>query len=286
MKTDRVKQLLQDAHAANQAMGTQKLNLNFIEASQKKRGNFKWIFIGLGIATFIRFLYLRVLCLFSGSETTKKREEAFARQYFKSYFMYRGALFYRTSPFPKTLEKPLLILACKNHAMQSLFMYQLFDFPVLIPVEKSVYSFQIFPKIPLKFIGKYLKRSSYEEVSLNNNWGEMKKMLQKGYSMILYVNPDVFLSHLHGPLYMFEELQQVLADADKPDFPADLHFLNCTGFEKYAWASAQSPMQLRCDLRPKADVYGWLSDPHSVQEKLAKITLFFESPELQFVSKS
>jgi hypothetical protein len=284
--SNRFGQSVTDLNRMRQHLDNHRVTTEFIETNQKKRGRFKWWLRLLGFFTCFKYLWIRIFTLFTPQSFTKAVQEKCARHYFSRYFLYRGLVFYKTSPFPKKPEKPLLILACRHHPMQSLFMYQLFDFPVLIPLDNEAYSFRIFPKLPLTFMGRFLKRSSYPDITLNNNWPEIKRMLSLGYSTIVYVNPEPFTPQRPGKLTLYEELYTLLQDSESSDFPAELRFLNCSGFEKYPWASLSSPAQIRCDLRPKEDVYGWLSDPQSVQEKLAKITLFFGAPELEIISKA
>jgi hypothetical protein len=250
------------------------------DATLKKRAytlptqSFWWRSLG-------RELWMQFRTLFGTLRSTPIHREKLARRHFKDFFFHtRGVTFYRTKPFPKAPEKPMLILTTRHHPYSSLFAYQLFDFPVLTPVDPIIAAQHVLPDNPWPNIGKNLKHVTYRDVSLNTAWPEIRTLLEKGYSVIAHINAGLQDPTLKERRPLYSAVRTILADSH---LPADLYFLYLDGFERFPHASALSPIQVRCDLRAATEVYppGTLS----VDEKVEALTRFLSIWDYLWVEK-
>ena len=200
------------------------------------------------------------------------KHEAMVRRYLREYFSIRGiAHQYTTSPFPTKPEKPMLILTSRLHPANALFAYQRFDFPVLVPLEPLWYDYKILPSNSSSFIGEHLKHSSYSDISLNNAWPHLKKLLEQGYSVMAYINQGIHDPESREITSLYTTLKDIVAS--EKDLPADLYFLRLDGFERYPQASFVTPIQVRADLQSAHDTYGFLNLP-TLDHKIERIVDF------------
>ena len=94
-----------------------------------------FLFVSIGLH-FLRFLMPR-----QGKILISK----FLRHYFKLYFMIKGITFGFVRELPqKTVHRPQLILGIRQHIFGSLLTYTMFDYPLIVPLEKLFHRYRTF----------------------------------------------------------------------------------------------------------------------------------------------
>jgi|GEM_PF-6519385 len=240
--------------------------LETLKAAVPKRQKARFLILALGCWAFLKYSLIRTLTFFLSSDNKKRKLESWCRWYFKQYFRYRGVRYYETQPFPSRPEKPMLIITPRYHLFSSVFVYQLFKFPVLVPVASVVYSFRAISWLKWAFAAKWLKLSSYPDLSATANISSIKEMLQKGYSVAVHVNEGYSFPGKETALPLYSGLTELLK------VEADIYFLNIEGMERYPLASFLRPILLRCDLVEKSKI---IDDQASVEDQLLSVARFF-----------
>ncbi len=254
-------------------------DVRYVQRSARLRSLFPMFYFRLFVKTMVVYGGVRFVGFFVPNRLRNLWISGVVRRYFRQYFRLRGVTFYKTSPFPKKPERPMLILTTKLHPFSSLFAYQLFDFPVLIPLSATFSRYRLLQRLPVTFMGKAFRTMSYTEGSLNVAWPHLKDLLRRGYSVVVHVNAITFDPLVPHKLPVYEAFKTILADED---LGADLFFLNLDGFERYPRSSLHSPIQVRCDLRPPSDVFP--VDPKaSFDQKVKECLRFFAIQDFAMV---
>lgn len=243
-----------------------------VQGSVKRKKILKYIFYILWGYLSCLALLVNTLSLVLMSSLYKKLHVRFMRYAWSSYFFWLGVTKYKTKPFPENLEKPKLIFTNRIHPFSSLFASLLFKFPVIIPISPLLKSFRFFPYLPSSFMSKNLPMISYPDETLANDLPTVHKLFGAGYSVIVYINNDYIDPKSMNSLPIHEEVMSLLSP--EMEDKVETYFLLLQGMERLPFATRLSPIQIRCDLIKKEDLF-YLIDPEDTKKRYKKIAAYF-----------
>lgn len=222
------------------------------------------------LSPFFYLLYatISILGIFLGNG--KKHVLAwYCRLYLKWYFTMRGVSYYATG-IPKTpFEKPSLIFVPRYDYYSSLFVYQLFAFPVIIPLFKAFQKFRDNLLLPTTFIGNALKHVSYPDQNIDVCVSRVKALVKKGYTVVVHINQDSINTMYNNELY----LSSVLDDLLKLD--VDQYFLRIRGWEHFNSSTFLSPIPVSINLHKKEELIDE-EERDNIVRQIGKIVEYFD----------
>ncbi len=217
---------------------------------------------------FLVYLLISIVGLFSSS-SKKNALAKYIRYYFKWYFSLKGITYYTVGNIPETFERPTLIIMPRYDMYSSLFAYQLFKSPVLIPLLEKLKQFRDNLLIPSKFIGSSLKHISYPDQNLDVCVDRVKGLLKKGYSVVVHLNQDTSNTMYNNRLYLSTLFQTIL------ELDYDTYFLRFRGWEHYHVATFLSPIPVTVTISKKEELMDERIGDNIVKQ-VARIVEYFD----------
>jgi hypothetical protein len=210
----------------------------------------RWSYALLSLWFYVPwFVFIWMCGLFSPSLKTRLTGP-FLRTFLKSYFKGRGHLPYFSTAqedIPQKADTPRLIFTLKYSHMSPLFAYQMFTFPVVVPVTPGFDAFVPSDLLPLR-IGKLFTHISYQDTSLPYDVENIKTLLKAGHTVVVHLNAGV-VNPSHNPmLYIHESFYDLLK------LDVESYFLNMGNFDQHAFTSSRSQTLMPVDLVKRDDV--------------------------------
>lgn len=241
------------------------------QASIARKKKLKWVYIALWVYMLLAYIGGSLLWIWLPSAKRKGLQTKLMRHLWAVYFGGTGVTHYETSPFPETPPKPMLIFSSRSHTLSALFIYRLFKFPLVIPLVDAMRRFRLMPGLPFGFITRLFPLISYPDSTLANDLDTVKKILTQGYSVVVFANPYYLDTSLMTHMPIHEEIGALLED---PDPTWDTYFLNIDGIERFPFSTFASPIQIRCHLIKKEDLF-YLVPPEEKNFQYQRIAQFF-----------
>ena len=192
-------------------------------------------------------LLIRVSSLVSSLKKTRQRYAKFVRHYFKTFFKWIGVYHHVLTPLPTPL-KPAIFFSVKQIPMESPFIYQLFDAPIIVPLDASFYAYRAFRFFPSSFLGKMMRCIGYPEQPLSVGYAAIKSILDSGYSVVVMLNEIPGDPKIHDTLYIQKEVTALM------DAPVDKYLLRLSGFDDYYYATPFHPLDISVNCEPLKDI--------------------------------
>ncbi len=218
---------------------------------------------------YIRYQWIRLITS-KNSAYRKERYADFVRDFFNRYFYFQKGLIYYPNwdPIPKTYNRPFVVLSGRAHAMQSLFIYQLFPFPILIPLFANLKYFRL--------IGPLLETTSYSDSTLPYDLPNIKTLVANGYPVLAYLNHGYVHPTDMTTLHIYEAVKSIF------ELDADIFFLNVEGFDRYKFSTARMPQLMQVEFVSKNELLEGLAED-DWDEIYQRITEFFGLKEYKIV---
>jgi hypothetical protein len=217
---------------------------------------------------YVILLFIFILGMLSSS-FKKSMLAKYIRTYLKWYFTLKGITSVCVEPIPESFESPTLILLPRYNTYSSLFAFQLFKSPVIIPLYEKFKKFRDNVLIPTSFIGRSFKCISYPDQNLDVCFERVKGLLKKGHSVVLHINQDTTNTMYDNKFYISTLFKEVL------DLKYDTYFLRIRGWENYHIATFMSPIPITVNFVKKETLLEGI-DHDKIRKQVSKIVEYFD----------
>jgi len=192
-------------------------------------------------------LLMRLVNLVSGLGTVRQRHSRFIRHYFRTFFKWLGIHYYLVKPLPSTL-KPAIYFSVKQHPMESPFIYQLFDSPIIVPLHDLFAKYRAFRYFPSAYLGKMMSCIGYPQQPVAEGYSAIESMLDQGYSVVVMLNDITGDPKLQTQLYIQEDVLSLFGKS------VDTYLLRATGFDEYDYGTPFHPLNIEVECLPVSTV--------------------------------
>ena len=244
-----------------------------IEMKQIKANKIRNLIMKTLFATYTplflsQVLGIRLISLISKSYG-KTLSLKFINFFLKRYFMTRGLPFFTTnySDIPEDV-KPALIFTLRHHVLSSLFIYHVLPIPVVIPVDKELQNWKFGP-LSFKLLGKIFNCIYYEDRPLAEISHNIERMIQAGYTVIVYPSQRNQDPHDFYTLYVEKEVTKLL------NKPIDIYFISLQGFECITFSNGLRPQLVRVNSLHKYKVFADIDPRASANLILKRLAHYF-----------
>jgi hypothetical protein len=180
------------------------------------------------------------------------------RRFWRWYFAHRACTFFTSRELP-VAPQGRLILASRIHPMDSLFLMQALDQPVVVPVDRKIADrFRLVSGINWPPFGRQLTLISYDDLGTDAQYYNIHQLIELGYTVVVYINPENSHPKLN-PVLTFESKVMLLARK-----VSDVWLVDHTSFDHYSVASPSAPAVVRVRLLPLFDLIDHWDEPDSV----------------------
>jgi hypothetical protein len=216
---------------------------------------------------------------FQKPEVIRRLMSDYLRSYLRVYFNFRGICGYDARlEIPQSIQKPILIIGARYHEFSPLYVYQLFSFPIIVPLRWFTMNKPLLIGFPWFRFGRFLKTISYDDAPLEHNLDNIKRMLEAGHSVYVHLN--------HGLVDEREETMFAIHRALKVvlDWKVDSYFLRLSGFDNYKFSSMKNAILVSRDLIKTSELLPKPSD-RTGSVVLEKVCEFFGFDMARVVGK-
>ena len=143
--------------------------------------------------------------------------------------------------------------------MSSIFIMQALDGPVLIPVMSAfIAQFRLVSWIPWSRFASPLKLISYDDLGTDAQYDNIKRLIDMGYTVVVYINPQNSHPKLDDVLTFESKVMTLVRDAP------ETWLLDHGTFGEYEVAYSQVPLFARIRILPLLELVDTLDEPDAV----------------------
>lgn len=189
----------------------------------------------LFFAPYLLLLRLVMVPLFIWPPLWRRAAAWYLRVYFRTYFKVRGVIAASIRDLPKqNTEKPLLILTLRQDSLSALYSYQLFPFPLALPLSRTLLRpFSI--RFPFLSLRRLFKTISYVDQDMAVSMPNIQDLLQAGYPTVAYINHHYVNPIQYRLVPLYKELMTLIHS------DAEIYFLKLEGFSRLPMSHLFSP---------------------------------------------
>ena len=257
----------------NLKIATENYSISQIDVQRTIEEKFKRGFSYFTFFCISPYFLLLFICIWMASlfqpTFRKYLYSKFLSHYLRLFFTLTGLLSYSINEtIHPTYTTPPLILTTRINLIQALFIYQLFDYPILVPINPRLITFHSLEYLPFWCVKSMIKTISYSDGSLPENFSNIQTLLSKGYPIVVYFNHITCNPFSNHNLYIFSKLLDLLK-LDK-----DIYFLRTENLERIRLSQLGSPTMIPIDLIKKEALFRHIPD-HRHQEMYRALAFFY-----------
>lgn len=243
--------------------------------SRKERQRFARIFNLL--YPFFALWYITIPLIALSPRARKALYTRFIRRYFRIYFLIKGVSPYPAiEPLPEKITRPTLFLAVRNHNFEPFFIYQLFKYPIVVPIKAHFNHYFMLNKFRHPKFGRSFSAMSYPDGDLDLNLPNIKTLLEAGYPVLAYINHEFANPLQRRKVYLFRALQELLESG------IDIYFIDTGQFSLYPTANFINPVLVPYYLATKDQVMEGI-DTSKPSEVYGSIAQFFGFSQYELI---
>jgi hypothetical protein len=209
------------------------------------------------------------------SAQRKLAQSAFLRAYFRKYFKFKGLIGYEAMEVPKKLKRPTLFLTLRYHSFSPFYIYQLFNYPVIVPALQGFDTYKPIEKFPLH-IGALLKTISYPDTTLPFDMNNIETLLSANYPVVAHINHSIAHPLKDDILYIYKSIKNLF------ELDVDIYFLMLENFEQYTYGNLFNPFLMNAECISAKELFETLEED-DWDGRFKKIAAFYRARLLQLV---